>query len=204
VLGFVVSFALVFQIPHGFVDRTEKGRAGLGRLASKITLPSRATVKRIAVDGDVHAASWAFTLPEAAPIGPDFVDGLARGIAEMGKRAPATELEVVHQQLLRVQDTDGGRVDVELSVDGKRQREIIYYAPLPGEVAVMVFLCPLDELPHYEPIFAAAAQGRLGPRWWQRDWPWRRVAEGAAVVTFLLALWGARAARKRLTRSEAG
>jgi hypothetical protein len=207
VIAFAVSLSLIYMVPYGFTDKTTEGKKGLGRLAAKITLPSRATLKKIAVDerdGKVHAASWAFTLPEAAPIDASFADELANGIAEMGKKAPATELAVKGKQTLRVQDTDGGRVDVDMTVDGTRMRETIYYAPGDHEVSVMVYLCPLDELSRYHPIIVASVQGREAPSIWERPWPWRRIAEIAAVIAFVAAGWGARAARKRLTRSAAG
>lgn len=206
-IAFAVSLALIYQVPYGFTDKTAEGKKGLGSLASKITLPPRATVKKITVEereGKVHAASWGFSLPEEAPIDNTFVDGLADGIAEMGKKAPATELEVKDRRNLKVQGLDGGRVDVNLTVDQVRMREVIFYAPGDKTVEVMVFIFPLDEMKRYEPIFAAASQGLAAPNIWERPWPWRRIAEVAAVLAFVLAGLGARSARKRLTRSAAG
>jgi hypothetical protein len=198
VLAFAVVTALIFQVPQGFVDRTAEGKRALGPLAGKVTLPARATVKQIAVeerDGRVHAASWAYTLPLSGAPGPDFVDGLAKGLNELGTKAPATDLNVRGQRNLKVQGTDGGRVDVDLTVDEQRMREIIYYAPSDDGVAVVVYLAPLAEMNRYEPLFTAAVQAQPPP---QRRFPWDRVLEIAAVIAFVLALLGARAARKRM------
>jgi hypothetical protein len=205
VLAFAVSLALVYQVPQGFADRTARGHAGLGQLAAKIVLPQRATLRLVAVeerDARVHAAAWSFTLPTSGltsnqrseKVGPAFADELARGIAEAGKQAPGANVEVRARTPARVQGEDGGRVDVDLNFDDLRMREIIFYAPADDQVAVLVYLCPLDELARYEPRFVAAAQAQ--PR--ARRWPWRKLLEGAAFASFLVTLWGARAARKRL------
>lgn len=194
-LALAVSMALVYQLPQGFADRTAAGRTGLGPLASKVTLPSRATIKRISVDehdGRVRAASWAFTLPTEGTVGPSFLDQLAGGIAELGKKAAGADLAVVGKQSVQVQGTPGGRVDVDMNVDATRMRETIYYAPADNQVAVLVYLCPLSDLPHYQPLFEAAAQSRPPP------FPLAKLLEAAAILAFLAALWGARAARKRL------
>jgi hypothetical protein len=198
VLAFAVVTALIYQVPQGFTDRTADGKRALGPLAAKLTLPARATLKQVAVEernGQLHAASWGYTLPLAGPLAPGFVDGLAKGLAELGQKAPATELVVRGQRNLKVQNSDGGRVDVDLTLDGRRMREIVYYAPGDEAVSVLVYLAPLDELDRYEPRFVAAVQGQTAHRF-----PWDRVLEATAVVAFVLALLGARTARKRMQR----
>jgi hypothetical protein len=204
VLGVTLSLALVFAVPQGFVDHTAEGKPALGRLAAHISLPARATVKRIATDesyGFVKAASWAYTLPMSAPVGPEFLDGLARGLQKMGVEKPATALSLKSQRLVELQGRQGGRVDADLTLEEKRLREILFYAPGDGEVAVMVFICPLDDLPRYEPRFVAAAEGRDSPA----PPTWRRALPLVAGVVLLvgLALLGLRA-RRQLTRSAAG
>ena len=194
--------ALVYQVPQGFADRTKQGLGGLDAWARLVWLPSQAKLRALAVearDGQVHAASWSFTLPLAKPIGRGFYDELARGIVAAAASTPSADVRLRDKQRLPVQEADGGRVDIDETVDGRRMREIIFYAPDDHSIAFFTLLCPLDELARYQPRFVAAVQGHAG----EERPPWQSALELSAALAFVAGVLAARAARKQLERATA-
>ena len=156
-----------YKIPDGWADVMSPGfaadnvpqrlmnSAASGKFAFYAIDPTRAT--RADVPVSLNVVEAAGSGPISLAVVQHEAEEVSKKLSRMGSKVNVEEVKV-----MKLNDVDIGYVSFSVTTQTYPVRLVQYTIPGKTKIAVMTYVCPLDDSDHYRPIFESSAMGTIG------------------------------------------